>query len=408
MRQYWKRFLVFFSFVTTVLGIAYSFVAVRLTVGLVHPGLIALVWILAAVSLLLAPLAFALRMFQVPERIEKIIAWTSYLSFGFFAMLFALIASRDLGLVAVDQVGGIVDRFLPWRDPANLLHPMHREFLVATSNAALLGLAGGMFVYGVIRARAIGIERVQVPIDGLPESLHGFTIAQITDIHIGPTLKRSFALEIVKKVNNLKADMIAVTGDVVDGSVQQLRDHTEPFADLEARHGVFFVTGNHEYYSGALSWISEFRNLGFQVLLNEHSVLEHAPGGNVMVAGVTDYRAAEFFDDHRSDPALALRRAARGSRSSKEPHVKILLAHQPRSIAGAADAGFDLQISGHTHGGQFFPGPYLVRLQQPYTKGLHRHGDKTWIYISRGTGYWGPPIRVGAPPEITLIELEPA
>ncbi len=409
MQDYWQRFLIFIGVITIVLGIGYAFIAFRMTTGVREPSYRLAIWLVFAFFLLLSPAAFLFRMYSVPERVEQIVSWVSYLSFGFFAMLFALIASRDIALWMFDLVSSAVQRFRPWIDSDHVLHPGRREFLISATNFAVLALTGGMFGYGVIRARSLKIEKIRVPIKDLPDALSGFTIAQVTDIHIGPTLRRGFAEEIVNKVNNLNPDLIAVTGDVVDGSVNQLRSHTEPFADFRAKHGVFFVTGNHEYYSGALAWISEFRKLGFQVLLNEHVVIRHAPNASLMIAGVTDYRGEEFFDDHRSDPALARQRRrviSKGGRETAEPvHAKVLLAHQPRSIHDAAMAGFDLQISGHTHGGQFFPGPFLVRLQQPYVKGLHLHENKTWIYVSRGTGYWGPPLRVGADPEITLIEL---
>jgi predicted MPP superfamily phosphohydrolase len=261
--------------------------------------------------------------------------------------------------------------------------------------AALFTLVG--FVNARRRAR---VRRVDVPIADLPAPLHGFSIAQISDIHVGATIKRDYLNGIVDAVNDLGADMIAVTGDLVDGSVAQLAPHTAPLSRLSARHGAFFVTGNHEYYSGASDWVDEVRRLGLAVLMNEHVVLQHE-GAAVVVAGVTDYSAGHFDPAHRSDPAAAIAGAPR------DAGVRLLLAHQPRSAFAAAPAGFDLQLSGHTHGGQFFPWIFLVRLQQPFTAGLHRLG-KLWVYISRGTGYWGPPKRLGAPSEITYLRLVPA
>jgi hypothetical protein len=230
--------------------------------------------------------------------------------------------------------------------------------------------------------------------------LHGFTIVQISDIHIGSTIKREYLAAIVDAVNDLEPDLIAVTGDLVDGSVGQLARHTAPMAGLAARHGAYFVTGNHEYYSGAGAWVAELRRLGLSVLLNEHVVLRHA-GAAVVVAGVTDYGAHHFDAAHRSDPAAALAGAP------TDAAVKVLLAHQPRSAFAAAPAGYHLQLSGHTHGGQFLPWNFFVRLQQPFTAGLHRL-DALWVYVSRGTGYWGPPKRLGAPSEITRLRLVPA
>jgi predicted MPP superfamily phosphohydrolase len=183
---------------------------------------------------------------------------------------------------------------------------------------------------------------------------------------------------------------------VVDGTVEQLGADTAPLAELASRYGSYVVTGNHEYYSGVREWWAEFARLGLRGLMNEHVVIRH-DGADLVLAGVADYSAHAFDPDQRSDPAKAQVGAPSGV-------PKILLAHQPRSAGAAAAAGFDLQLSGHTHGGQFWPWPLLVRLQQPYTAGLHRL-DKLWIYTSRGTGYWGPPKRFGAPAEITRIKL---
>ena len=255
-------------------------------------------------------------------------------------------------------------------------------------------------VVGLVIARRPRLVDVNIPIAQLPEALHGFSIAQITDVHVGPTIKRGFVERIVERVNGLNADLIAVTGDLVDGSVQQLSAHTAPLAKLSARHGAYFVTGNHEYYSGERAWTRELGRLGLTVLKNEHVVLRH-DGALLVLAGVNDFGAHHFDPAQRSDPAAALHGA---------PHnagARILLAHQPRSAPDASDAGFDLQISGHTHGGQFWPWNFFVRYFQPFTAGLHRLKN-LWIYVSRGTGYWGPPNRFGVPSEITRLRLVPA
>jgi len=235
-----------------------------------------------------------------------------------------------------------------------------------------------------------------VPIAALPDELEGFTIAQITDIHVGPTIKAPYLQAIVDAVNACQADMVAITGDLVDGSVTRLAPHVAPLTGLRSRHGSYFVMGNHDYYSGGQKWVVALRQLGLRVLLNEHVVLAHE-GTELVVAGVTDYSAHRFEPGHRSDPHAAVRGAPAG-------RIKVLLAHQPRSALTAVRAGFDLQISGHTHGGQFWPWRWAVPLQQPYVAGLHRLEDM-WVYISRGTGYWGPPKRFGAPSEITLLRL---
>jgi predicted MPP superfamily phosphohydrolase len=240
------------------------------------------------------------------------------------------------------------------------------------------------------------VVSVRIPLRGLPPALEGLRIVQISDIHVGPTIKHGYLEAIVERVNALQPDVIAVTGDLVDGSVAELAAHVAPLARLRARHGVFFVTGNHEYYSGVHGWVDELTRLGLRVLHNEHVVLQH-DGAALVLAGVTDFSGHHFDPAHRSDPVAALRGAPPDA-------VRVLLAHQPRSAAAAAEAGFDLQISGHTHGGQFLPWTFFVPFQQPYTAGLHQLGRLS-VYVSRGTGYWGPPKRLGAPSEIGELRL---
>jgi len=264
---------------------------------------------------------------------------------------------------------------------------------VAVVLAALLVTIAGLF-----NARRLArVVEVDLPIAGLPQALSGFSIVQISDIHVGSTIKHGYLSAIVGRVNDLKPDLIAVTGDLVDGSVARLRPHVAPLGELSARHGVYCVTGNHEYYSGVDAWVAELRRLGLRVLLNQSAVLEHG-GVRLLVGGVTDWSGHHFDPAHRSDPHAALAGAP------PDVALKLLLAHQPRSAVAAAEAGFDVQLSGHTHGGQFLPWNFFVRFQQPFTAGLNRLRN-LWVYTSRGTGYWGPPLRFGAPSEITRLRL---
>ncbi len=214
------------------------------------------------------------------------------------------------------------------------------------------------------------------------------------------TWDRPYLDGIVDAVNRLQADLVAITGDLVDGSVAELGAHVAPLSRLSSRYGSFFVTGNHEYYSGAASWTAELVRLGVRVLHNEHVVIERG-GALLVLAGVPDFSAHHYGAAHASDPAAALHGAPAAAA------VRVLLAHQPRSAPAARAAGFDVQLSGHTHGGQFLPWNFFVRLQQPFTAGLHQLGG-LWVYVSRGTGYWGPPKRLGAPSEITRLRLVPA
>ena len=306
---------------------------------------------------------------------------TRWIAVGFFSWLLVLTVARDVALV-------IAAAFVP---AATLAAWTGASALAVAILTPLITAAG--FVMARRVARVVDVE---VRVAGLPSPLEGFTIAQLSDIHIGPTIKRRFVEGVVERVNRLDADMVAITGDLVDGSVGELAHHTEPLARLASRHGTYFVTGNHEYYSGADAWIRELERLGAKVLMNEHVVLDH-DGAALTVAGVTDWSAHHFDPSHKSDPQAAARGAP--------PHApKVLLAHQPRSAPFAEAAGYQLQLSGHTHGGQFWPWNFLVRLQQPFIAGLHRLG-RMWVYTSRGTGYWGPPMRFGIPSEITLIRL---
>jgi predicted MPP superfamily phosphohydrolase len=346
---------------------------------------LAALWLV--LSVLFIPLGMLARTIEQQPLADRL-AWIGLLAMGFFSSLLVLTFARDLMLASLLTVDAIWPHTIPlgrWRTDSAAAVPL----------LALLSTTIGL-VNARRRARVVTIE---VPIDDLPDALDGFTIVQISDIHVGPTIKRRYVDAIVDAVNRLKPDLIAVTGDVVDGSVPQLSAHTQPLARLSARHGAYLVTGNHEYYAGADAWIDEFRRLGLHVLLNEHVVVEH-DGARAVIAGVTDYSGGHFDPAHRSDPVAALHGAP------GDVLIKVLLAHQPRSAEAAAEAGFTLQLSGHTHGGQFFPWNFFVRLQQPFTAGLARLNG-LWVYTSRGTGYWGPPKRLGAPSEITRLRLVP-
>jgi predicted MPP superfamily phosphohydrolase len=314
--------------------------------------------------------------------LEHFLAWVGVLAMGFFSSLFVFTLLRDFVLLCTHLL-------LSARQAASFAAASARWTVELAVFVTVAGLA--------IARRNPRVVHVDIPVTDLPDALHGFSIAQISDVHVGPTIKRGFVERIVSLVNGLKTDLIAVTGDLVDGSVQQLSRHTAPLAGLAARHGVFFVTGNHEYYSGERAWTAEIRRLGLRVLKNEHVVLQHN-GASLVLAGVTDLSAHHFNAGEHSDPAAALRG------SPANAGAKILLAHQPNSATAAASAGFDLQLSGHTHGGQFWPWNLLVGFFQPFTGGLYRLKD-LWVYVNHGTGYWGPPNRFGVPSEITRIRL---
>ena len=382
-------------------SVLHAYVGWRVAPALDVPLWQALLMALLAVSAVLMPLGLiGSRVLRQPW--ADTLSWVGLLLMGLFSSLFVLTALRDAALLVLN----LTDMVLPGRLP---LVRLTRQSAEAVPVLALLVTA-----LGFLNARRTpAVVRVDVPIKGLPAALHGFKLAQISDIHVGPTIKHAFLQRIVATVNTLGADVVAITGDLVDGKVAELAGHVAPLAGLQSRHGTFFVTGNHEYYSGAHAWIAELRRLGLTVLMNEHVVLYHCSHGTstavdaqddsqtvapLVLAGVADYTAHHFDPAHRSDPALALHGAPPAAL------VRILLAHQPRSAQAALDAGFDLQLSGHTHGGQFWPWNLFVPLQQPFTAGLNRL-QNLWVYTSRGTGYWGPPKRFGAPSEITALRL---
>ena len=332
-------------------------------------------------SAVLVPSSLLLRR-QLSGRAADRLTWAGMLCMGLFSSLLVLTLLRDVLLVALSL--------------AHIATPQWVEGTAAAVPLAALALS----LVGLVNARrTASVVRVRIPLAGLPAPLQGLRIVQISDIHVGPTIKRGYLEAIVERVNALQPDVVAITGDLVDGSVGDLAQHVAPLAQLKSRHGTFFVTGNHEYYSGVHGWLAELARLGVRVLHNEHVVLHH-DGADLVLAGVPDYTGHHFDPAHRSDPAAALAGAPAGA-------PRVLLAHQPRTAAAAAEAGFDLQISGHTHGGQFLPWRCFVPLQQPYSAGLHQLG-RLQVYVSRGTGYWGPPKRLGAPSEISELRLAPS
>lgn len=257
------------------------------------------------------------------------------------------------------------------------------------------GSATGVALYTALRGARV--QRVRVTLERLPKELSGTKIVQLSDVHIGPTLGLDYLEHVVRTTNALDPDVVVITGDLVDGSVESIGALCAPLAHLQARYGVFFVTGNHEYYSGALDWCTFLPSLGVRVLRNEH-VSVGTETHSFDLAGIDDHHAEQFGNGHGAD----LARAVQGRDTTRS---LVLLAHQPRQALEADQHGVELQLSGHTHGGQIWPFNYLVKLQQPIVAGLGRVG-KTQVYVNSGTGYWGPPMRLGTVPEITELTLE--
>ncbi|RJL31884.1 metallophosphoesterase [Bailinhaonella thermotolerans] len=278
-------------------------------------------------------------------------------------------------------------------------HPeagMDRRMFVTRTVAAVAGVAAvGTVGFGM--RTALGdplIKRVPVTLARLDPRMSGLRIAVVSDIHLGPLLGRAHTERIVRKINELEADVVAVVGDLVDGSVRELGAAARPLRDLESRYGSFFVTGNHEYFSGADEWVEEVRRLGLKPLRNERVEIAHA-GAVLDLAGVDDVTGTGFGRGPDFGKTL-------GGRDSER--AVVLLAHQPVQAREAARHGVDLQLSGHTHGGQMVPFNLVVPVQQPVVSGLGEV-DGTQVYVTNGAGFWGPPVRVGAPPDISLVEL---
>jgi hypothetical protein len=313
----------------------------------------------------------------------------------------ALVGLTFVALAAIDAA-----RLFGWlgrrarRAPAPELPSLsRRRFLARVTGGAAATVAGASVARGMVSALGSHeVVDVEIALPKLPRELDGFTIVQLSDLHVGLTIDREFVQRVVDRTNALSPDLVALTGDLVDGNVEDLRGEVAPLAQLRARHGVFAVTGNHEYYSGVDPWIAELTRLGARYLRNERVSIGRGEA-SFDLAGVDDYTARG--DGHGEDLA-----AATGGRDPSR--ALVLLAHQPRQVRRAARHGVDLQLSGHTHGGQIWPWHYIVKLQQGgLLAGRYEH-EGTQLYVTRGCGYWGPPVRLLAPLEITRVILRSA
>ncbi len=386
MRALLPRLIPFLMVMLTVVGLLHGYMWARLVSDPAWPAPFGIVGTGITVTLALF-LPFSLigaRLMRGPS--ARVVAWAGYAWLGAVFYLDVTLLSID-GLryaVSIAHASAGLEAFVGTG--------------VAGARAAALAavlIAGVTVTVGALRGMGRPIlRRVEVPIAGLDPALDGFRIVQLTDVHVGPVIRRAFVERLVAQVQALSPDLVAVTGDLVDGSVDELRSEVAPLAGLSAPSGVFFVTGNHEYFSGADAWSEHVQTIGMQVLRNRHVVVEKN-GARFTLAGIDDAHAPRFGGHTDMLAALA----------DRDPALPVvLLAHQPRSVTEAAEGGVALQISGHTHGGQMQPFGALVRIEQPFLKGLHRVGP-TAVWVSEGTGTWGPPLRVGTRSEISEITL---
>ena len=367
------RLLPFVLAVTGLLGGTWLYVAARLGSGVLERAALAIPFVL----IWIVPVLYWTRERDRDETwLDEAVHQASYLSMAWVSFILVATLARDLALLAtsalsLDSVHDIVAR----------------DGVPAAIAASVLALAVG----ALTALRGPRTEELVLRVPGLHPDLEGFRIVQISDLHVGRSIRRGYVERVVERAQALAPDLVALTGDMVDGPVPRLEHDVAPLAALAAGGKCFFVLGNHDCYSGAQDWIAHFRGMGMQVLLNEHTLFRKG-AATLLVGGVVDpaYRGAR--------PGISLD-------GTPKADFRLLLAHNPKLAPLGARAGFDLQLSGHTHAGQFFPWTLAVRLvHAPHVAGLTREDDM-WVYVSAGTGSWGPPVRFGTSPEITLIRL---
>lgn len=368
--------------ISAILFAAYAYVAVRLgTTAAVR-------WVLVVpfAAIWAVPVVYWVGERESTSWLDDLVHAAAYLCMGWVNFLVILTAARDVLLGATSWFAATAT--------------MYRLVDVSSVGWVFVGSFIALGMGAIAALRGPSVRRVDIPIADLDSRLAGLRIVQISDLHVGPTIGYRYLRRVVSMANDLAADLIALTGDIVDGSVSRLAQDVSPLADLRPMQSAFLVLGNHDYYSGASAWVSHFQSMGIKVLLNEHVTIDRN-GARLIVGGVTD-PAARIYDPQRVPRPDLAAGAASG------PAFRLLLAHNPSLAPLGQKAGFDLQLSGHTHAGQFFPWTLAVRLiHTRHVAGLSREG-RMWVYVSAGTGSWGPPIRFGTMPELTLLRLVPA
>lgn len=390
-RPLWWMFAIFLTIAMLIMGGVHLYIYSRLVLAAALPGpWSAVIGVAIIVIVLCIPLSFivsrildkcAARLFVVPM----------YVWLGFVMLLFFLVLGVDAvrGFLCIgSKVTGLT---CPFVDPANRLL-LWRVTAGAGTGLVLLATIFSIW-WGLTR---LVVKRLDITLPKLPAELDGFTIVQLSDLHLDLVHGREWLADVVEKTKALNADLIAITGDLAEGSVAQFAEEVEPLRELSAPHGVFFVTGNHEYFHDLHGWLQHLDGLGVRVLRNERVSISR-DGAAFDLAGIDDHEGGRIEPGHGPE----LKRAMEG----RDPEgAVVLLAHQPKAVTAASKHDVGLVLSGHTHGGQIWPFSYMVYLQQPYVRGLHTHNG-TQLYVSSGTGFWGPPMRLGTTAEITLITL---
>ena len=364
--------------VSAILLIGYAYIALRLTskaperIALAAPFI--MVWIL--------PVVYWSGDRDRPGRLHESVQALSFLCMGWLSFLLVLTVGRDVLLLAA--------LLSPLPAVHTLLDALGAGWVPVVALAAVC-------IGALAALRGPYVRRVDIAVEGLAPELDGFRIVQISDLHAGPTMRLAYIQRVVDMTKELAPDLIALTGDIVDGSVTRLAPHVAPLEALASGDRAFFVLGNHDYYSGAAPWTAHFEAMGFRVLRNAHVTIARG-AARLLIGGVIDFAARMSDPDARPRPDLATDGDAR-------PAFRLLLAHNPKIAPLAEQAGFDLQLSGHTHAGQFFPWTFVIHwVHGPHAAGLSRRG-RLWVYVSAGTGTWGPPVRLGTRPELTLLRL---
>ena len=331
-------------------------------------------------------ITFVLYFNKIENNVTRIIAWFGYTGLGTVSLLFFI-------QISVDLLSIIKSIFIK----KNHFNPHRRAFIQLSVKGIIGGLGAIGTVWGLYNAvKTPIIKKVQIPIQNLPKELENIRMAQITDLHVSTMITDKYVEKVSQTLYNMNPDILFFTGDAADGSVESLGRHMKTLGEIKPKYGKYFVTGNHEYYSDMNGWLRLIENLGFKILINESQII-NINNSTIMITGIPDRGGKHFSSFHKTN----MEKAVGGM---PECDVKILLAHQPKDVEYAVKYNFDLQLSGHTHGGQYFPFSLLVQMAHPFLKGLHKRGN-TWVYINQGTGYWGPPLRIGTEPEITEMTL---